>query len=97
MPDGRPRGKFVHSGLTQEDALAVASDYAEDEGLALARHSARWRTAAPSDKQLRFAQSLGITDANMMTRGVLSDELSVRSAGPILAYFANWSRQWNTV
>ena len=90
--NGFPDGRFVHSGLTQEDALTVASDYAEEAGLAIARKSARWRQGTPSDKQKNWARALGIADVENMSSGALSDALSVAQAGPILAYFARWSR-----
>lgn len=90
--NGFPNGRFVAEGLGQEDALAVASDFAEEAGLALARKSARWRQGEPSDKQKNWARSLGIENAENMSSGALSDELSVRQAMPILTYFANWSR-----
>lgn len=91
-PNGRPDGEFVHEGLSQEDALAVASDYAEEEGLYIARKSSTWRSKEPSEKQKNWARSLGIQGVDMMTSGVLSDELSMRRAAPILAYFDRWSR-----
>jgi hypothetical protein len=90
---GQPRGEFVHSGLTQTDALALASDVAEDLGLYLAKRNAAWRDQAPSEAQQRYAENVGIQGWNGMTRGVLSDTLSVFKAFNVLSYFANWSRQ----
>lgn len=90
--DGRPDGKFVHEGLNETDALAAASDYAEEKGITVARKSARWRQEAPSDKQVQWARTLGIVGAENMSKGALSDELSVAQATGLLMYFARWSR-----
>lgn len=90
---GTPNGKFIYSELpSQEDALELASEYAEEHGQYVAQRGASWRSGAPSDKQLSFAQNLRIDGADMMSRGMLSDEISVRRASPILNYFAAWSR-----
>lgn len=92
-PSGHPSGKFVYSGLpTQDDALELASEYAEEHGQYIAQKSAAWRAGAPSEGQLTFAQSLGIAEAAFMSRGALSDEISVRRASGVLNYFAHWSR-----
>lgn len=90
--DGRPRGRFVYTGLTQEDALVAASDFAETAGGYLANRSAKWREGAPSDAQLRLARMLGVADAETMARGALSDSISVAKANYTLQYFADWSR-----
>lgn len=90
--DGRPNGEFVHSGLNETDALAAASDYVEEQNLAVARKSARWRNEDASDKQKDWARSLGIEGAENMTKGALSDSLSVAQATGVLMYFARWSR-----
>lgn len=90
---GTPNGKFIYSELpSQDDALELASEYAEEHGQYVAQRGAAWRSGAPSDAQKEFAAGLGIQDADMMTRGVLSDEISVRRASSILNYFAHWSR-----
>lgn len=91
--DGRPNGKFIYEGLSETDALAAASDHIEGEGMAIARKSARWRQEAPTDKQIAYARTLGIIGAENMTKGALSDELSVAQSTGILMYFARWSRQ----
>lgn len=90
--DGRPRGRFVHTGLAQEDALAAASDFAEGAGAYLAKRSAAWRQGEPSLAQLNFAKILGIPDAPTMARGALSDSISVAKADWTLRYFAEWSK-----
>lgn len=91
--DGRPAGRFVHTGLAQEDALVAASDFAESAGGYLANRSAAWRDGKPSDAQLRLARMLGIADAGTMARGALSDSISVAKANWALQYFADWSRK----
>lgn len=90
--NGRPRGKFVHDGLNETDALAAASDYVENAGLVLARKSARWRQEEPTEKQKAYAKTLGIIGADNMSKGALSDEMSVAQATGVLMYFARWSK-----
>lgn len=90
--DGRPNGDFIHNGLNETDALAAASDYVENAGLVLARKSARWRQEAPTQKQKDYAKTLGIVGAENMSKGALSDEMSVAQATGVLMYFARWSR-----
>lgn len=93
MSSGRPVGKFIYEELpSQEDALELASEYAEEHGQYVAQRGAAWRAGAPSDKQLSFAQTLRIDGADTMSRGMLSDEISVRRASAVLTYFARWSR-----
>lgn len=89
-PDGRPQGRWVAQGLSQEDALTLASDHAECEGEHLARRSARWRSGPPSDRQREVALSMGIVTEGM-TRGQVSDAMSVAFATRVLAPFAAWS------
>lgn len=92
-PSGRPEGRFVYSELvTSEDALELASEYAEEYGGYVAARGASWRARTPSDGQLSYAQAIGIVDAANMTRGALSDTLSVHAASGVLNYFAHWSR-----
>lgn len=90
---GRPRGDFVATGLSQEDALQVASDYAEDEGQYLARRASSWRAGPPSDAQVKLATRLGIAGAETYTKGALSDDISVALATRALAPIAEWSLQ----
>jgi ATP-dependent helicase IRC3 len=90
---GTPNGKFIYEDLvSQDDALELASEYAEQHGQYIAQRGARWRSGAPSDAQKDFAAVLGIQGVEMMSQGVLSDEISVRRASSILNYFAAWSR-----
>lgn len=89
----RPEGKFVYADLpTQEMALELASEYAEEHGQYVAQRGASWRSGRPSDAQVDFAKSLGIEGIEHMTRGVVSDEIAVRQAAGILNYFGRWSR-----
>jgi superfamily II DNA or RNA helicase len=92
-PNGNPMGRFIHSGLTQEDSLVAASEFAESAGAYLAQRSAAWRSGKPSDAQLSFARTLGIADAEKMARGALSDSISVAKANWALQYFAEWSNK----
>lgn len=92
-PSGHPNGDFVHSHLaTQEDALELASEYAEEHGQYIAKKSAAWRQSAPSEAQLSYALGRFGIDGTNMSRGALSDEISVHVAAPFLNYFAHWSR-----
>lgn len=88
-----PIGGWVAEGLAQEDALLVASDYAEESGQYLARRGSSWRSGAPSDAQVRLANAMGIEQPESMTRGALSDSISARRANGVLSYFADWSRR----
>lgn len=93
LPSGRPVGKFIYSELpSQDDALELASEYAEEHGQYVAQRGASWRAGAPSEAQLDFARVLRIAAPETMSRGVLSDEISVYRASSILNYFAAWSR-----
>lgn len=92
-PDGRPRGRWLATGLSQADALQVASDRAEDLGAHLARRSAGWRSGAPSPAQVELAGRIGIANAQNYTRGALSDDISVAMATRVLAPFAEWSNR----
>lgn len=92
MASGRPEGRFEHADLpTQDDALMLASDIAEELGSHIAKRGTAWRAKKPSDGQLRFAQVLGIPDAENMTSGALSDHLAVHQAASVLNYFRHWS------
>lgn len=91
MSNGRPLGRWVAQGLSQEDALTVASDHAQDHGGTLARRSAAWRRQPPSDKQVAWATRCGINTEGL-NRGQLSDELDRISTSRVLGYFAAWAR-----
>jgi superfamily II DNA or RNA helicase len=88
-----PQGKFLFDVLaSQEDALELASEFAEEHGQYIAKRSAAWRTGKPSAAQIEYAAVLGIGDAENMSRGALSDTISVVKASGVLSYFAAWSR-----
>jgi superfamily II DNA or RNA helicase len=92
-PTGTPNGKFIYSELpSQEDALELASEYAEEHGQYVAQRGASWRAGAPSDKQKEYARGAFGLDPDLYSRGALSDEISVRRASSVLNYFAAWSR-----
>lgn len=91
---GRPGGGWVAEGLSQEDALTLASDHAENEGEHISRRSAAWRGGKPSEAQINTAHMVGLVVADGMTRGQVSDSLSIAFAGRVLAPFAQWSAQW---
>lgn len=60
-------------------AIAKAMKWAEDAGHSLPVRKAGWRSGnrPPSEAQLRLAAGLGIPHANRMSRGRLSDEISI--------------------
>lgn len=63
-------------------AVDVAERWVIENWSEIPRRHASWRRkgGAPSDKQLAIARSLGIPDAEGMTRARLSDELSIKFA-----------------
>lgn len=80
---GAASGGWLGNGATGSLAQAVeaAEIYAARSGSFPSR-TAKWRTSnqAPSEGQLRFATSLGIENADHMTKGRLADEITVRLA-----------------
>lgn len=77
---GPKEGGWLEDG--QEFPLEIAKDIAEDAiidaGFRFPLRAASWRrTQPPSEAQLRYARSLGIIDAERMTRARLSDEISI--------------------
>ena len=80
---GQVSGGWLGNGAegTVEQAVEAAEIYAARSGQFPDR-SAKWRTSsqAASEGQLRFATSLGIPDAERMTKGRLADEITVRLA-----------------
>lgn len=66
-------------------AIAKASKWAQEAGHQLPVRKAGWRSGsrAPSDKQLRLAAMLAIPNAARMSRGRVSDEISI-------AFAARW-------
>jgi superfamily II DNA or RNA helicase len=66
--------------------LQVAREIAEDQfyewGTPPPQHNARWRMQSdrPSEAQIRFARNLRVTDPENMTKGRLSDEISIALA-----------------
>lgn len=78
----RVRGDREGGWVTPEpvelvEAMMAAEDTARELG-GLARRSASWRTnQPPSVSQLRFARTLGVREAESMTKARLSDEISI--------------------
>lgn len=76
---GPKKGEWLDGGREWPlvDAKGIAEDYIIDMGLAYPLRTAAWRkNQAPSDAQLGFAKTLGITDAELYTKARLSDEIS---------------------
>ena len=86
-------GSWVAEGLDPSDALEVAAGYAEDAGGAVARRSARWRSAAPSPAQLALARDLGVPEADdsRVSRGDLSAAIDRAKASRVLRPMADWA------
>lgn len=60
-------------------AMGIAEDYIVEEGYSYPLRGASWRKSAPaSAAQLRFAESLGIDDAHLMSKARLSDEITIK-------------------
>ncbi|AWY05477.1 DNA helicase [Gordonia phage Morrissey] len=80
---GNVTGGWLGNGAqgTLEQAIEAAEIYAARSGNFPAK-SAKWRVSnqAASEGQLRFARSLGIDGAEMMTKGRVADEITIRLA-----------------
>lgn len=72
-----------HLGLDLGSAMAWGEAVAEDHQDFSVQRSARWRTGQPSEAQERVADGLGIDHA-AMTKGQLSDAISIASAAQVL-------------
>lgn len=90
---GRPSGRWVAEGLSSDAALEVGSDRAEELGEHLSHRAASWRRGAPSDKQVAHARALGLSTEGL-TKGQVSDVISISRAGRALGPLVSWSRQW---
>lgn len=79
---GAREGDWLTDVITdQAQALVEAERQAMNAGLPLPRRTAnQFRSAPPSEAQVRFAQNLEIPGAENMTRARLSDELSIKVA-----------------
>lgn len=80
---GRERGGWLTEELKPiEIAKDIAEDFVTESGYALPLRRASWRKSQPpSQAQLKYARSLGIVDAESMTRARLSDEISIALIG----------------
>lgn len=82
----RAKGKMEGDWLTDvirelPDALVEAERQAAAAGLRLpVRTQSQFRSVAPSEAQVRFAENLGIEGAANMTRARISDEISAAVA-----------------
>lgn len=77
---GEKGGGWLDGGkaVPLEIAKDVAEDYVIDSGYAFPLRTASWRKYQPaSEAQLRYARSLGIIDAESMTKARLSDEITI--------------------
>lgn len=81
-------GSWVAQGLSPEEALAEASEYAIMRDPTIASIHAPWRKRGkPSDKQIDFARNLGI-DSQGMGKAELSDAITMRLASRTLRTLA---------
>jgi superfamily II DNA or RNA helicase len=84
--DGQP----VSATLT--DAITAAEHYAEYVYHSITRRNASWRKKLPpSDAQVNYALSLGITEPDKKTRARLADDISVAKADRVLPVPAGWT------
>jgi hypothetical protein len=92
-PDGTPVGGWVDTDLKGDPnyhpmatAITKAQEWVIDSGFTLPTKYATWRTKsqAPSDLQMKLASRLHITNAEAMTKGRLSDEISIAFAASVL-------------
>lgn len=82
-------GRWLIEGLSSEQALAWASQYATDADPTLAGAKASWRKSQPpSQAQLSFAATLGI-DGAQLNKAQLSDAISVSVASATLRSIGN--------
>lgn len=81
---GKKEGGWLDDGRMWpiEIAKEIAEDAFLEWGQAPPRHDARWHMSsdAPSESQIRFARNLRIADPETMTKGRLSDEISIALA-----------------
>jgi len=79
-------GMWLATGLTSEEALEQGSEHALAEDPSIAHKGTNWRTSgqAPRPAQIDYARKLGI-DPEGMSRGELSDQISIRIASQLLA------------
>lgn len=74
--EGQKWVRTPHRGLSVGEAMAWGEAVAEDHAAFNVARSARWRKDKPSQAQLNLASSLGILNAERLTRGALSDEMN---------------------
>lgn len=69
-----------------KSAIENAEEWAVENGYQLPGRDSSWRSGnrAPSEAQLRFARTLHIVEAEGMTKGRLSDEISIALAARLL-------------
>src|SRR5205085_9391737 len=72
--------------LRIDEAIEYAERSIPQAGFDLPQRNAGWHASnsAPSDAQLRLARSLGIVEYEDMTKGRLSDEISIVFASRVL-------------
>lgn len=75
-------GQFIREALDLETAMSWAEQFAVQEDKTLANRSASWRrkNEKPSDQQRDYAERLGLTFPENVTKRDLSDMLSIHVA-----------------
>lgn len=75
-------GRFLREALDLETAMSWAEQFARDEDSTLANRTASWRRKAekPSEQQRDFAERLGLSFPENVTKRDLSDMISVHVA-----------------
>lgn len=79
-------GRWLATGLASDEALDLGSDYALEDDPSLAHKNASWRKGnqPPSQNQLNYARSIGITPDGL-SKHELADQISIRIASKLLA------------
>jgi hypothetical protein len=92
-PEGTPVGGWTDTDLKGDPvhhplgtAIRKAQEWVIDSGFQLPSKYATWRTKsqAPSELQVKLASRLHIDGADRMTKGRLSDEISIAFAASVL-------------
>lgn len=76
------KGAKIYTGMDFDGAMAWAEENATLDDPSIANKSASWRrkSGRPSEKQINYARTMGIKEPETMSKGVLSNLISVIKA-----------------
>jgi len=86
-PRGQKWERTQYTGLSIGEAMAWGEAVSEDFQAFSVAKSARWRREKASDAQVAYADRLGIANADVMTRGQLSEAIDTVIAGQLFDPF----------